>query len=340
MDPTDKKDIYLIARKDGKYGLVKNKDIVIDFDNQDIIYDNKTQLLKIEKNSKFGAYEVSGKQILERRYSELNFEGIYIHAKVNEEDLYFDRQGNQVDNFKYALVNDTRNNNYFITVNQSGLYGVINKDKKVIIENMYNYLEYTYDNYFIAYNNENKLGVVDEKGNEIVGFKYDVLCKLENSNILQGKILNQNVVDLYSNQMEKIDTSENLIIVENENYVQVYNGKISKYFDKDGNKLLSKEILTDKSLYAKEKDGKYGFCDKNGNIKVECIYEGVTEFNKYGFAGIKQDGKWGIINENAEIIKEPIYVINNTDTIPDFIGEYYKVEYEYGQVYFTDAVVE
>ena len=32
----------------------------------------------------------------------------------------------------------------------------------------------------------------------------------------------------------------------------------------------------------------------------------VTEFNKYGFAGIKKGGKWGVVNIKGEIIQEPI----------------------------------
>jgi len=221
-----------------------------------------------------------------------------------------------------------------------GLYGIINKDEEVLIENKYNYLEYTYGNYFIAYNNENKLGVIDEYNNEIVGFKYDVLSKLENSNILQGKILNKNIIELYSKTMQNIGTFEHAIVLENKNYIEVFNGEISQYFDKDGKELTNKDVIKETELYAKEKDGKYGFVDAKDNIKVECIYDGVTEFNKYGFAGIKQNGKWGVINKNGEIIQEPIYTLRDTETIPEFIGKYYKVKYEYGQMYYTNKVKE
>lgn len=336
----NKKDIFIVARKDGKYGVIKNKKVIIDFDNQNIDYDNKMQLLRLEKNNKFGVNQVSGKQIIERRYSDIQFEGIYIHAKLNEQEVYFDKQGNEVNNTKYTLVNDTANDNYYITVNQNGLYGVINKDQKVIIENKYNYLEYAYENYFIAYNETNKLGVIDEKNIEVVSFKYDVLSRLEDSNILQGKILNQNIIDLYSKQMDKIGSFENAIITVDESIIEVFDGKLSKYYDKDGKEIFSKDILKNVNLYAKEENGLFGFCDANDNTKVACIYDGVTEFNKYGFAGIKQNGKWGIINEKGEIIQEPIYVLKDTETIPEFIGKYYKVEYEYGQVYYTNTIIE
>ena len=48
--------------------------------------------------------------------------------------------------------------------------------------------------------------------------------------------------------------------------------------------------------FAFKKNGKWGFVDNNGNLKIQNEYEKVTEFNEYGFAGIKKDGKWGFIN--------------------------------------------
>lgn len=93
-------------------------------------------------------------------------------------------------------------------------------------------------------------------------------------------------------------------------------------------------------LLADEKDSKWGFIDRNGNVIVEPQYEQVTEFNEYGFAGIKRDGKWGIINQDANIIVEPKYEISQTNQIPEFLGKYYKVYYGYGESYFTDKVSE
>ena len=78
----NKKDIYIVARKDGKYGIVKNKKIVIDFDNQNIDYDNRMQLFIAQKNNKYGVYELSGKQILERRYARNRYRGNLHSCKI------------------------------------------------------------------------------------------------------------------------------------------------------------------------------------------------------------------------------------------------------------------
>ena len=49
----------------------------------------------------------------------------------------------------------------------------------------------------------------------------------------------------------------------------------------------------------------------------------VTEFNEYGYAGIKSKNKWGSINENGDVIKEPTYEVES-NIIPSFIKEYYQ----------------
>ena len=60
----------------------------------------------------------------------------------------------------------------------------------------------------------------------------------------------------------------------------------------------------------------------------------VTEFNEYGFAGIKKNGKWGSINSKGEVVQEPKYKISWTN--PIFVGKYYQSEEWHGDTYFTN----
>ena len=83
----------------------------------------------------------------------------------------------------------------------------------------------------------------------------------------------------------------------------------------------------------KRQNDKCGFVDKSGNIIVDYKYERVTEINKYGFAGIRLNGKWGVINGEGKIIVEPTYEINDIE--PTFIGQYYQVIYGNGEIYYT-----
>ena len=61
----------------------------------------------------------------------------------------------------------------------------------------------------------------------------------------------------------------------------------------------SPEDLPD--LIPHRKGDKWGFCDKNKNIVIECNYDRVGDFSE-GFATVFLDGKWGYINKRGEEI--------------------------------------
>ena len=44
----------------------------------------------------------------------------------------------------------------------------------------------------------------------------------------------------------------------------------------------------------------FGFIDRSGNIAIPCEYDDVWPFNDNGFAWIKKNGTWGIINTDGE----------------------------------------
>ena len=64
---------------------------------------------------------------------------------------------------------------------------------------------------------------------------------------------------------------------------------------------------------------------------------GDEKMNEYGFAGIKQNGKWGVIDKSGNIIVEPIYLIEQKNTEPKFLGKYYEINYN-GDTYYTNEV--
>ena len=59
----------------------------------------------------------------------------------------------------------------------------------------------------------------------------------------------------------------------------------------------------------------------------------ITDFNKYGYAGININGKWGVIDSSGNIVQEPKYNLDDTK-IPNFIGKYYEEYLGYGESFF------
>lgn len=329
-------DIYLIARKDGQVGMIKNKEIIINFEFQNIEYDITTDLLIMEKGSKYGIYNIEGNQILKPEYDEILLKGVYIHTQKENEEKYYDITGREIKDTLYISMNPTENKNYYISIDENGLCGVVDKEHKVIIKNEYIYMEYLFDEYFIASKQDTGFGIINTKGDIVIDFKYDVLSRINKTNILQAEILQTNTLDIYSKSMEKKASFENVIVDIKESYIDIYSNGIVKYFNFDGEELSSNQVYTKNKLIAKTENYKWGFVDTKGNFIINNIYDEVTEFNIYGFAGVKKDNKWGVIDIAGNIVLEPTYELKEEYRKPDFIGKYYKIYNGYGQVCYTD----
>lgn len=342
LEIADGQNVYIIASKNGKYGVIKNNKTLINCDYQDIEYDATNNLFKLQRNLQYGVADITGKSILPVQYKELEFKGVYIQVLENnkEDYTYFNSEGDEIKETKYTTILKTSEANYYITINKEGLYGIINKNQKELVENKYNYLEYLFDEYFIAAKNDGNLGIINAKDSTLVDFKYEVLQKIQDTNVVEAKILKENKSELYGKNMEKVFSINNAYIYKRDNYIEVYSKEETKYFDLEGKELTSQEIFKNNKLFAKKSDGKWGFIDKQNNVVVEYIYDKVTEFNSYGFAGIKKNNKWGVINESGDVILEPIYDIEEDSIDPEFLGQYYKIYYGYGETYYTNHISE
>lgn len=337
----DKDTIFLIARKNGQYGLLKNGKEVLGYEYQAIEYDENSNIFVLEKTKKFGIANSEGKLVLPVEYTDLELKGKYIYVKKDENKYVYDKDGNSVNIDYNKSILDTTNDNYKITItviNDKNLYGVIDANNKQIIEEKYSYIEYAYDNYFIACGDDGKLGIIDSNSNVVVSLSNDVVEKVQGKDVIQISNLLTNTTSIYSSKMKQVIELTNANIQNEKDYIKVYNEKGLKYLDKEGNIIEASEIFENK-LFTVEQNGKWGFKDKVGDVKIEPQYQKVTDFNKYGYAGIKKNDKWGVINENGEIILEPSYEFK-VGQEPDFVGKYYKVQYEFGEMYYTDEAVK
>lgn len=336
-DVKDDENIYLLAEKDGKIQLYKNNKLLLDNNYQSINYSEDSKLLILQKDGRYGVTDLNGKQILSVDYEQIRIPGDYIIAIKDGKQVIFDLVGTQKENLAYTNILKTENENYNITVDKNDKYGVINKDGNILIGNKYNYIQYLYDNYFIVGGETGKSGIINDKGEEILPIKYEVIQKLDKNNIVQAMV--GNVLELYSKEMNNIVSMENGKIEINDEYIKVYSNNQTTYVSNDGTLKTNFEIFNN-NIFASEREGKWGFVNKDNNVVVDYQYDKVTEVNELGFAGINKDGKWGVIDGKANIILEPTYKIPEQNGEPYFIGKYYKVISGYEIEYFTDDINE
>lgn len=262
-------DVYLIAYDNGKGAVIKNKKEITGYEYAKIEKVESEDLFWVEKAEKYGVIDLNGKVILNPEYEEVYVEGINIFAKKEGQNYIFDLKGNKLDKIDYSKKYKTENENYFITVDDSGFYGIVDKDNNKLIENNYVYLEYAFGDYFIVSNEEGKTGVINKDNNQVIEIKYDIVEKLSDGNIIQVVELETNTLSLYNSEIKKVYEGNNAQISINEKYIALTNKDSVKCFDLNGNEI--------------------------SNIKEVAEY-----------------------------------------AMPEKIGDYSKVYYSYGQVYYTD----
>lgn len=336
LNQIEGEDVYLITTKAGKKGLIKNGEVVLENVYDQLEYDTTTDLIKLKQNDLYGVTDLSGKTILPIEFKEISYIGIYIAGTKANQVINYDRNGQEVQNI-YKKVIATGNENYFITVGQNNLYGIINQNGVETTINKYTYIEYLIGEYFAAYNEENKIGVIDHYGNIVLGINYNLVQPIKGTNMIQVSDTESGILEIYSANIEQIAVMKNAKLYIYNDYIKIVSDTETQYISLDGKILTNKQALPNNTLFATSKYGLWGFEDKDGNIVVEQVYDMVTEFNKYGFAGIKEGNKWGIIREDGTIIVEPKYEISS-NVEPEFIGQYYKINYG-GEMYFTDEVI-
>lgn len=336
---TEEKATYLLAFQKGQAGIYKDKEQIVKHSYEEIEYNKATELFIVQKESKQGVINKEGKEILGAEYDYVMISGDKINAEKEGILYVFDKNGNKQEDTSNLTILATDNKEYFITINKEEKFGVINKNGNTIIRNEYSYIEYAFDDLFIV-TKDGKVGVLDNNKNQRVDFNYSVIQKVKDANILEA-ITSSNdasIMDLYNSKTEKVLSMENATISVEKDYVKILSKTERKYLDKNGNLVSNKELFNNATLFSFVENGKWGFVDKAGNVKIEPIYDMVTEQNVYGFAGVKKDGKWGVVAEDGKILVEPSYFIEWDE--PEFIGVYAKLNFGYGLVYYTNQFEE
>lgn len=242
---TNKNDIYLIAAKNGQYGVFINNNKIINTQYQSISYDKMMGLFIVERTGQYGAINEKGIEILKPEYSEIQINGIYMYTKKDEEQKVFDRTGKEIDIPFNTIIQATSNSEYYIKIEQDETenYSILNSNFEEIFEQKYKYIEYIYGKYFIATNEEDKSGIIDSEGNTILDFKYDLIQTIKDKNIIQAMNFETDITEIYSNELNKTIELENINIQTLDNYIKVYNENEEYYLDNSGNKIEDEEKL-------------------------------------------------------------------------------------------------
>lgn len=311
---------YLIVMNNGKKGVYKNGNEVIKQSYQSIIYAESLDVFIVKRNSKYGVFSSSGKEILDVQYTSAAVAGAYISAESPDGDKkFYDINGNEVSNSGFVNIQKTDINGCYIGIDGNGYYSIISRNET--ISNNYMYISYAFNNYFILKNEEGYYGILYLYIGTVVEPEYSFMLVIDGKNAIEAE-MQDGTVHIYSKELKKTVSMSNAIIETiNENYTKIYSLSDIEYIDKNGEIVKSTDVYKDSKIYGYSSGDKWGYKDSQGNIVIEAEYDFVTELNDYGFAGILKDGKWGIVDEKGKIISEPTYEIE-TYYSPNFVGKY------------------
>lgn len=176
--------------------------------------------------------------------------------------------GSSTDDRKY------RTNGSYISV-KGGSWGFLDQNGKLAIPAIYNRVRQFKQGRAIVLKDK-KWGIIDKQNKTVVGFDFDEIEILGNSNDSFYRLL------IYSGKSGLIDRQ----------------GKVycEKCFDETGK--LSEGLLKFRL------NGKWGFANSKGEIVIEAVYNAASDFSE-GLAAVKVGRIWGYIDKNGVMLIEP-----------------------------------
>lgn len=312
------KENFLI-RKENKVGLANSKgQEIIKTEYKDIRTlkeGYKNEYIIIDENDNCGVISTTGAIILAPAYKEIKYIGSSDNYAVTIDGAWtLIKRNGEVINNAYNYVSIKGEN---VVVEQEGKYGIITTKGEEKIAPTYENLEYAFSVYYIA-KQEGKYGIINIDNQVVIPFDYINMYYLEDKNVLVGDITQTETILFDSNLAQKL---KGLFVFEDE-YIKARIDGQNKYYNYRFEEKQNRDLLTKNTLFLSEKDGKYGYVNVSGDVVVNYIYDDAKEQNEAGYAAVKQNGKWGVIDRAGKLILEPSVNLDNNLYI-DFIGTWH-----------------
>lgn len=314
----------LLIEKDGKVGLVNSVgQIIVDPNYTEIKIlseDYQKEYIIVDETGKYGLVSTSGTIIIEPVYDDIKYiDNSEMYAvKEGSEWSIINNLNNKVTTKSFDEIEHIKGEN--IIAKDGEKYGIFAKDGTQKIEPQYDELKFAFSIYYIA-KKDGKFGIINLNNEAIIPFEYESINYLSSGGIIIADKSATETVIFDNNLAQKLSGIISEINVDN-GYMKIHENGKTKYYNFKFEEKQNIDLLTTNTLLLSEKDGKFGYVDKQGNIVVEHKYDDAKEQNAYGYAAVKKDGVWGSINANGQEILSPSINLDST-IYTDFIGAWH-----------------
>ena len=243
--------------------------------NNNLWYDQ--DILKVQKDGKYGLIKFSGEEILPAEYEEIT-------AILGIENAY-----------KIVL---------------NGKVGIVNNEGKIVVEPKYADIDVLGEDNksgFIVKDDNNKYGIINYSNNQILEIKYDGIEKVYGNDLYvvkvdgKQKLVNKENADVLTKGFDSIkqilENQENAVIFVKANKYGVMNLSGEVLIDAEYDDL--KETKT--GIFIAKKVDKYGIIDIEKQEKMSFAYSSIS-YNKKADIYITEDSEFNsnILNSNLE----------------------------------------
>ncbi len=315
--PDKTKDVFIctynVNEETGEYKTKainsKNEEILTGYDQIETL-DNidsnsnvwhEENVLRVEKNGKFGLIDLLGKELLPAEYDEITvldgIENSIIIKKDNKVGLVNDT-GSIIIDCNYKEIKNLGNTykDGYITVDESEKYGVFSATKRQILENKYEEIKQLALKEYYVVKEEGKTKLINSKGETIIENGFDEI----KSATTNGIIFTKN--NLYG---EMSTTGE--ITLE------------TKYQD-------LKEVVD--GIYIAKQNDKYGIIDNMGNIQMPYEYQGIT-YNEKAKLFFAENAEYNTSIIDNQYNVKATGILSDVNTDEEYIRMRINDEYKY-----------
>lgn len=272
------------------------------------------------RDNKMGVINAEGKIIVKPLYKQVIVDHPFVRANqpVNGKDrwIVLDSTGASVSAKAYDYVGPF-NGKYF-PAKHYGYWGAVNEKGKEVIACVHDSLVQQLDE-FLVVEFKGSYGIINFHEDWIITPQQHPLRLLSNTHYFE---LAPKTTFLKSLKKEIIYFSDNKLEAKHDHLIEYHpDGAIWKInysgviIDR-GKQPENSEIVFAESegLRGIKKDGRYGFVDDRGRLRIANRYEAIKPFSGT-LAAVKILGRWGFINHQDNIAVQPVY-----DDVSPFIN--------------------
>lgn len=243
----------------------------------------EVNVLKYEKNGKYGLIDFTGKEVLKAEYDNIyplnGIEYCLILEKDSKQGIFNTYMEEVVIDPEYSEIRALSNTyqNGYIVKNQDGKEGLIAADKSKILTCQYDEIKNVFGNYYYVVVEQGKTEVINSYGKVVLNTGFDTIEGIE---------------------------LDNFIITKDGKYGMI---------NKEGTVIINTEYdgleFSIQDYYIAKKDDKYGIIGRDGTAEVDFLYNSIKYIKEADFfKAEKDDVNTDIIDRKFDTVLSDIII--------------------------------